>query len=406
MLKTIQKNYKWLILVLICLGIIVPQYGQFMMTEFGIDWLGDHAVDLSKYSEITTAPMIPGIFLSLIIGLLVDRFGLKRVLMVCMTITLIAIILRINVSTYAPMYVYMVLIGVTTTFFNANQMKFVSRWFPRNQQRIAFGIYIAFNNLSMAVGSGVAALFGDYHRGFISAAVYAGIIFIAWMYLGQESPAIPVSFENAEGSPPLLESLKAVLKSGKVWIIGVALLLFQTSAVSIAMFLTPALNASDYDYGKFATIIPLVFAISASVGCVTMPKLIEILPKPKLIIAFLGIVSAVGIAFAWKITFIPLTLICYAVLGFITLGLIPVFSALPLSFKGIGARYAGTAGGVIATFMLLGNVIIPTYIITPITKTADLQTNYTLFFILEGVLMLLFVCLTPILPFKKKDKNA
>ena len=57
----------------------------------------------------------------------------------------------------------------------------------------------------------------------------------------------------------------------------------------------------------------------------------------------------------------------------------PVLMSVPLRLKSIGVQRTGTAGGLIATFQLLGAVVIPTYVISRIAAG-----NYTLFVILCG----------------------
>ena len=62
----------------------------------------------------------------------------------------------------------------------------------------------------------------------------------------------------------------------------------------------------------------------------------------------------------------------------------------PVLLKEIGPRNAGTAGGFIITLQLIGNVVVPTYIIVPLGGG-----NLLTYFILASVCMLLaaIVCL-------------
>lgn len=65
-------------------------------------------------------------------------------------------------------------------------------------------------------------------------------------------------------------------------------------------------------------------------------------------------------------------------------------------FKEIGPKYAGTAGGVVATLELLGAVVLPTYVVIPLCGSSDAA-----YFAVGGVLMLLSsVCALLITPNK------
>lgn len=66
----------------------------------------------------------------------------------------------------------------------------------------------------------------------------------------------------------------------------------------------------------------------------------------------------------------------------------PIFLSAPVLLEGLGTKYAGSAAGVISTLQLLGAVLIPTYILTPIAGD-----NYSLLFMLASICMvIMFLC--------------
>jgi NNP family nitrate/nitrite transporter-like MFS transporter len=67
--------------------------------------------------------------------------------------------------------------------------------------------------------------------------------------------------------------------------------------------------------------------------------------------------------------------------------------SLPVQLDEIGPVYAGTAGGFLATIQLIGAVVVPTYVITPIAGA-----NMNLFFILSGGCMIITMLLIFFLP--------
>jgi NNP family nitrate/nitrite transporter-like MFS transporter len=79
--------------------------------------------------------------------------------------------------------------------------------------------------------------------------------------------------------------------------------------------------------------------------------------------------------------------------GFVTTGLTPLLVAIPIQLKEIGAKYAGTAGGVVGTIQLFGTVVIPTYILTPIVGN-----DFELLFYLFGVILVMFAFFSQLLP--------
>jgi NNP family nitrate/nitrite transporter-like MFS transporter len=375
-----------------------PQYAQFMLTRWGVPWLSDHNIfDNTAFVAISTAPLIPGALLSLVSGVAVDRFGLKKVLIVSYALSTAAIVTRIWANSYEMMFVCMVFTGIAATFFNSNQMKLIGRWFPHNQINFGVGVFVAFSNGSMALASIVAAMLPGYHFAFVSSAVFAVVMLVMWIVFGRERPEVSVADEAK--SPPILECLKVAVRSRKLWINAAAMMLFQSSALTLSQFLPEALKGTYSD--SQAALITGVFTFAAMFGCLFTPKLLTKIGHLKLSFAIIGLLGAAGIAFAWRVPYLPVKLILLALLGFFTLGFTPLLTALPLSFPEIGPTYAGTAGGFMATLMLAANVIIPRYVTMPLAGN-----DYAKFFMFEGAIMLIFVFLAPVLPVVSRTKRS
>lgn len=79
---------------------------------------------------------------------------------------------------------------------------------------------------------------------------------------------------------------------------------------------------------------------------------------------------------------------------------IPIFMSAPILLEGIGTKYAGSAAGVISTLQLLGAVLIPTYILTPIAGA-----NLGLLFTLASVCMVIMFAAGFIIPEFGSTKN-
>lgn len=71
----------------------------------------------------------------------------------------------------------------------------------------------------------------------------------------------------------------------------------------------------------------------------------------------------------------------------------PTFMSFPALLPEIGPKYAGTATGIIATLELIGAVVIPTYIITPVAGT-----NFKLYFFMAGATMIICAFVILLLP--------
>jgi NNP family nitrate/nitrite transporter-like MFS transporter len=71
----------------------------------------------------------------------------------------------------------------------------------------------------------------------------------------------------------------------------------------------------------------------------------------------------------------------------------PILMSIPIRLPEIGPLYAGTSGGFTSTLQLLGGVIIPSFVITPIDGA-----NMMLYYILSGFCMLAVAGLGILIP--------
>lgn len=80
----------------------------------------------------------------------------------------------------------------------------------------------------------------------------------------------------------------------------------------------------------------------------------------------------------------------------------PILFSYPMLLKEIGPKYAGSAGGIISTLQLIGAVVIPTYLITPLAGD-----NYHLMFGLGAACMVALGIINLFLPEvgPKKERN-
>ena len=74
--------------VLLVAAMFMANYGNYQLAAIpGKIYETYHLTD-TQFSSLMTAPMLPSIFLSIIIGILVDKFGVKNIVSICLIISL------------------------------------------------------------------------------------------------------------------------------------------------------------------------------------------------------------------------------------------------------------------------------------------------------------------------------
>ncbi len=384
-----SRNYRWVILFIMAIGVFGPNYTQFQLSPLAPQIIETFGLTNLEFSSVFTSPMIPAIIFSLIAGLLVDKYGAKKIIAIALLVTALGTIWRIWTDSYLTLFVSMFLTGIGITFLNANGPKIIGSWFPPEKVGTMMGIFLSAATLGMTLGMGTTAMLPSIKSAYIIAAIISVMALLLWVLLMKSPPTVGTQESSNDG---ILGSLKVCLKSRNVWITGFALLFLFGLNLSISSFLPTALGQRGVDpiaSGVYASMV----TFGNLTGCLIMPMLAAKLGRNKPIILTMALIGAIGGAFAWLA---PVGLLLYGALfttGVAIGSLMPILVSIPIQLPEIGPKYAGTAGGVVSTLQLLGAVTIPTYVAAPIAGD-----NFHLFFIIGGLSAFLTFLLSLALP--------
>jgi NNP family nitrate/nitrite transporter-like MFS transporter len=391
-----KSMYPLIVLAVVCLGAFGPNYTQFQLAPLAPRLIEALGLSMSEFTSVFSSPMIPAIFLSLVAGVLADKFGVKKIIAVGFAATAFGTCWRIWSNSYITLFLGMLLSGVGMAFLNANGAKIIGSTFPPERIGGMMGVFLAASTLGMTAGTGTTALLPGIPAAYTIAAVISVAAFVLWVLLIKN----PAAHQTAE--PPqvkILDSLKVVVKSRSVWITGFCLMLILGCNVIISSFLPTALGQRGIDSvasGVYAAAV----TIGNLIGCLFAPGLTARIGKIKPPMIVLAVASVAGAAFGWTVPAGILLGTCLFITGAAMGGLMPLLMSIPIQLPEIGPVYAGTAGGFTSTLELLGAVVIPTYIAAPIAGS-----NMRLFFLSGGICMALVFVLIFVLP-ELGRKNA
>lgn len=400
------KNYAPVILALLCIGLWIPNFAQYQVAGFGVQVQESMHLSPSQFSSIATAPLIPGIFLSLFSGLLVDRFGARKILTLGAIISTIAIVLRVFTTGFWTMYLTMIFIGINATFLNSNGGKILGQWFSPEKMSVGMGFFLAFANAGIALGTGTVSLFSGMKSGFTFSAAASVIITVLWIFFmrdkAEEAPE--KTEDNGKGKKESVwHSVVVAAKCKTVWLCACCLFLSIGAITTMSNFMPSALMERGLPESQ-ATIVTMALMLGGLCGCFVGPAVSKLFKTRWTFFAVSGIIAVLGAFVFWRISKNPVVLfILLFIAGLACNGVSPIIMSMPVQDEHIGTRYGGTAGGFVATVQLGCSVIIPSYVLTPIATRADGTANYPLLFSLFGILMCGFIVVSRFLPDKKKD---
>ena len=143
------NHYKWYILFLVVMTNILvmamPMMGMSVLSE---EISQDLDLNLVQVGVVWGIGALPAIFSSLLAGVIGDKFGAKRVLVISSLLAGLAGAARGLTVDFLSLVVVVIFLGSLIPFVAMNGMKTVGQWFPAHQLGLANG----FISMGMALG--------------------------------------------------------------------------------------------------------------------------------------------------------------------------------------------------------------------------------------------------------------
>lgn len=378
-----KKNYGWIVSAVCFLVLFIGSYAQYQLSPLAHLIIPEFNLSPSQFSSVFTAAMIPGMCLSLVSGILCDKFGTKVCVNIACIVVAAALILRIWAGSYATLFLCMVCAGVGCTFLNSNIAKILGAWFAPEKIGTMIGITMSGSTLAMAIAMGTTAMFPSVKSAYIAAAVIAVIAAVCWIFLVKEK-------DEKGGAPvksqPVLEGLKVIIRNRNIWLTAVCLMCLLGASVALSTFMPLALQSKMGMAATAAGGMSSIIMYGNLAGTIFGPMICQKIGKLKIHLILCAVIAGLGSAFAWLAPAGFLLMAALFLTGFFTSAAIPVLISVPIQLKDVGPTYAGVAGGFVSTIQLLGAVVLPTYVMTPIAGD-----NYHTLFLLAGSCMIVMI---------------
>lgn len=396
------KKFMIFLAFAICFG--APNYTQYQFSPLGAQIIEQFSLSPVQFNSIFTAPMIPAIFTSIIAGLLVDRFGFKPVVLISILLTTIGAWTRVVAGSYSVMYIGMILVGVSAGVLSANSSKILAQLFGPEKVGVIMGLVLSISTMGLVLSMSTTTMLPSMTVAFIVAAVICTVALILWLVVipgvkpGQSLHQAPAA--QAEESVSLGKMIVVVLKNKYVWFASLALFCINGAMTGMGSSVPTALQSARGLSADAAGLVGSLMMVGNLLGSLFSPSIALKTGKFRLVLMICGAISVVGCAFAWLAPAGILLYIAMVITGYAFGSGMSMILAVAVQLPGVGPKYAGTAGGVIATLELLGGVVLPTYIASAIAGT-----NYHIYFIIIGLSSLFWILGIYLLP-KSLDKKG
>ncbi len=361
--KTYNKrnhlNFRWIILSLAWLiyfsfGLIMSSFAPLItpiMNQINLTY--------TEVGIIGGAWQLIVIFCSYPFGLIVDRIGCWRSLVLGTIIISLSSILRASATNFLSLFIFVALFGFGGPFISIGLPKLVASWFNDDKKGIALGINISGGSIGSTLGlaltnSIVLPLVGRWEMVFASYGIVGLFIALLWMLFGKE---VPRKEENYSKTIRVKDDVKRILSLVSVWII---VLIGVTNFMvdqGLKNWLPKILEVRGYTAVE-AGVIASLLAASMIVGNLFFPHLSKYIGSNRrnlsIILLLLSFtVLALGISIG------SLLIVEIFLIGFFLGGFMPLLQHILADTPNIRSEYMGVAIGLFFSIGEIGGFLGP-----------------------------------------------
>lgn len=327
----------------------------------------------TQFGLLIGTPILTGSLIRLALGIWTDQFGGRLVLTIVMLAASVATFLLTGAETYNEFLVAALGVGVAGGSF-AVGIAYVSRWYPKEKQGTALGIF-GMGNVGAAVTKFIAPFVMVAYGWQMVAQVWAiaiAVMAVLFFLLAQDDPVTKGQAAGAVQREPFLKQLEP-LRYLQVWRFAMYYFFVFGAFVALALWLPRYLTGV---YGldiKTAGMIAACYSVPASifraVGGVMSDRI-----GARTVMYWTFIVSAIctfllsypqtdyvvhgikqDITFSFGINVVGFIGLVFVLGFFMSLGKAAVYKHIPVYYPG----HVGSVGGVVGMIGGLGGFVLP-----------------------------------------------
>lgn len=174
----------WSVLIVSTLAFTVCFMVWMMFGVIGIPIKKQLGLNATEFGLLTAMPVLTGSLVRVPLGIWTDRYGGRIVMTLLMLATVPAIWLMAYATAYWHFLVIGLFVGLAGGSFSVGT-PYVARWFPKNRQGMAMGVYGAGNSGSAVnkfVAPALLVAFGWTMVPQVYAAIMAGTVVLFWLF--------------------------------------------------------------------------------------------------------------------------------------------------------------------------------------------------------------------------------
>jgi len=324
--------------------------------------MSDLSLTYTQMGFITGAWQLLYIFSAQPLGIVIDRLGVYRSLLLGAVVVSSSALLRCFVTGFVDLFASVALFGLGGPLISIGTPKLISIWFRGRSRGTALGI-----NASGSVMGSVAALFftnsivlpvaGGWRNVFLFYAILGFSIASIWLLLGRRTPRVGGGLAGTLDEEPRQTSVRELLRHRDIWLIVGIGVVFFLAAHGLQNWLPRILELKGFDPSRAGYAASLMM-FSGIFGSLLIPRLSYLMGPRRLMIALVLFFSGAS-TFLVGIGGGPLLWLGISMAGFFTRSLMPLLTLTLMDMPEVGSRRMGTAGGLFFSVGEIGGFLGP-----------------------------------------------
>ena len=111
----------WIILGLVWLGAFIASYAQNQLAGMSIQFQEHYGFTGEEYAAIYSASQLLGVFLAFVTGIVSDKIGTRKIILLAGIVVSISLIVRIFATSFEVQYIANMMSGFTGLFIAVNR---------------------------------------------------------------------------------------------------------------------------------------------------------------------------------------------------------------------------------------------------------------------------------------------
>lgn len=357
-----RSNYRWYMLALLSMtGTLVTAMPFSCMPVLFPEIADELGLNLVELGTIWGMGNLAGIFVSLIGGIIGDRFSSKWILMISCILVGITGALRGFSDSFMFLAVTMFVNGIIRLIIPITITRTVGLWFKGSSN---LGMAMGASAMGMGLGLSLGPLLsatvlspwlGGWRNVLFMMGGLSAFIGILWLIFGREPP-VDDSHEETE-HVPIKETVSKLIRTKGLWFIGLTFMTRMGSMMGMTGYLPLYLRDQGWEAAAADGTLAAFYAIS-TILVVPITSLSDKIGSRKLVLLMgiitntisLGLLPLVDGWVVWALMLMS---------GIFMDGFMAINTTILLETEGIGSRYSGTALGMIFTIGHIGSVSSP-----------------------------------------------